>query len=445
MTDPLLGFSPTLFARRRDEILRRLGRGAMILPAAPILHRYGNSELPYRPDAELFYVCGFREPDALLLLRGHADEERVILFVRDRDPEAERWGGGRLGPEGAREVTGIETVLSRSELQERLPNLVRDTDRLHHRLGIHPEVDRWVVEALRSARIGGGKEGMGPRGVTDPGEILDELRLRKDPAEVEAIRDAARFTMESFRAAIPHVGPGVGEWEVQAALEGEFRRRGGGAPAFSTIVGSGPNACTLHYVENDRRMADGELLLMDAGAEWRLYGGDVTRTIPVGGRFSPEQRELYQVVEGARRRVVELARPGVSLQSLHREAVRCLVTGMVALGILEGEPEELIEEEAHRRYFPHRTSHWLGLETHDPGDYMVRGEERLLEPGMVFTVEPGLYLPGYGPDPLPAGARPWADLGIRIEDDVLVTESGCELLTGELPTDLDGVEALAEG
>lgn len=445
MNLPLLGFGPEVFRERRREVLSRLGHGAMLLPASPVLHRSGDSELPYRPDSELFYLSGFREPDALLVMRGWPEEERSVLFVRPRDPAAERWGGPRMGPEGAAELTGIADVHPLSELGERLPGLLKGARRLHFRLGIHPRVEGAVVDALRQARATGAKDGSGPRGVVDPGEILDELRLRKHPSEVTALREAAHVTARSFATALGEVRPGMGEWEVQARVEAEFRRQGAMGPAFATIAGSGENSCILHYVENGRKMEAGDLLLLDAGAEVRMYAGDITRVVPVGGAFSPPQRDIYAAVNRARVAVITAARPGVSLQHLHRLACRVLLEALVDLGVLTGSVEELEAAEAYRPFFPHRTSHWLGLDTHDVGDYVVDGEERPLEPGMVFTVEPGLYFPrGHDMETAP-GAGPFLGIGVRLEDDVLVTPDGCEVLTASLPVDPDEVELLAAG
>jgi Xaa-Pro aminopeptidase len=269
----------------------------------------------------------------------------------------------------------------------------------------------------------------------DPGEILDELRLRKDPLEIDAMRRAAAISIAGFERGLARVRPGQGEWEIEAEVEGEFRRRGALGPSFGTIVGSGANACVLHYTENDRRMEAGDLVLLDAGAEWRMYSGDITRTVPVSGRFSPRQREIYEVVESARRTAVDAIAPGLRTDELHLTAVGAIVRGLLDLGVLSGSYDEVVEGKKYERYFPHRTSHWLGLNTHDPGDYARNGMARPLEPGMVLTVEPGLYFP-------PEADSPYAGIGIRIEDDVLVTSEGGENLTTALPTDPEAVESL---
>jgi Xaa-Pro aminopeptidase len=471
-TDLLLDFPVELFARRRCRVLDLLGDDALVLPAACLLVRGGDSELPYRPDSDLFYLTGFREPDAVLVLRGHADQDRAVLFLRPRNPGMEVWTGPRLGPDRAGELLGIEDTRSVETLSGELPRLLHGARRIHFRLegrgpgrpGVGGAAEAGVLEALRWSRTRGARTGAGPRGLMDPGVLLHELRLRKEPEEVQAIRQAVAASVAGFEAAFSLMRPGVGEWELEAALVAGFRRSGATAPAFAPIVASGRNACVLHYIENQRRVQEGEMVLMDAGAEVRLYAGDITRTVPASGRFSPAQRDLYRVVEAARAAAVEAVAPGVPLDRVHRAAVVRLVEGMIGLGVLEGDVEELVAEEAWRPWYPHQTSHWLGLDTHDPGDYAVAGAPRVLEPGMVLTIEPGLYFPppGFlGDEPSVAdgasgsagggegdhrdGAAPFRGMGIRIEDDVLVTPEGREVLTGALPTDPDEVEARIGG
>lgn len=433
-------FSPEIFARRRDEVVSRLGNAAMVLPAAPVRYHTHDVGYRYRPDSELFYLTGFTEPGAVAVLRGQAEEDRFVLFVRERDEKAERWDGPRVGPDGAIEELGADDAYPRGELEERLPDLLKGSAGVYYRLGVDRTVQAPVEAALEHARARGARKGVGPRKVVDPGEILDDLRLVKDPEEIARIRRAAEITMEGFRSAARAMGPGAGEWEVEAALEATFRRQGALGPAFASIVASGPNACVLHYAANDRRIADGDLVLVDAGAEVDFYAGDVTRTLPASGRFTPEQRSVYEVVNEARRAAVDAARPGATTEELHTAALEVLVEGLIELGVLEGPAEERLEDESHKELFPHQTSHWLGLDTHDPGDYARAGEPRTLEPGMVLTVEPGLY---FRKECELEGAEPYLGIGIRIEDDVLVTDEGREVLTAALPTDPDEVAELA--
>jgi Xaa-Pro aminopeptidase len=409
----------------------------MVLPASAEHLRSRDSQGPYRPDSELFYLSGVTEPGAVAVLLG-GDGPRFVLFVRERDPDAELWSGPRLGPEGAAERFGADEVHPLGDLAERLPVLLKSADRIFYRLGRTCEVEALVTGALATARARGPRTGTGPRTLVDPGEILDEMRLRKDAQEIEALRRAAALSVEGHRCGMAAAGAGVGEWVVEAAVDAAFRRGGGSGPAYETIVGSGANACILHYVANGSIMQDGDLVLLDAGAERGLYAGDITRTFPVSGRFTSRQRDLYMVVEAARAAAVSAVRPGITIDHVHQRALRVLVEGMVSLGILTGDPDGLIEEKAHQRFYPHQTSHWLGLDVHDPGDYARDGASRTLEPNMVFTVEPGLYVrPDAG-----GGAARFGGMGIRVEDDVLVTEDGHENLTASLPTAPDDVEAM---
>lgn len=432
------GFPPETFRSRRERALAALGEDAMVLPAAPVLYSSRDTAFPYRPDSELFYLTGVAEPDAVAVLRGHADEERFVLFVRPRDPEAELWTGPRHGPERAAEVFGADATWPIEEMEDRLPELLRGARRVFYRLDDRRNVERLVRKALEWGRSRGPRSGRGPRGVVDPGEILDDMRLVKDSGEIRRIRQAALITAETHRDAMARVRPGMGEWEVEAFLDGTFRALGGDGPGYETIVGAGGNACVLHYVANEHTIDRGDLVLVDAGASLGLYCADITRTFPGDGAFSAEQRAVYDIVERARRDAVEVAAPGATIGAVHDAAVAALVKGLVELEVLDGDPDELVADEAYKDYFPHRTSHWLGLDVHDVGDYARNGESRTLEPGMVFTVEPGLY---FSPDAGGPAAR-FACIGVRIEDDVLITEEGCDVLTRAVPTDPDEIEAL---
>lgn len=419
-------------------MFQALAGDAMILPAAPLQFASRDTDRPYRPDSELFYLTGVTAPDAVAVLVSGA-EPRWTLFVAPRDADAEMWAGTRLGPEGALERYGPAQCLPLTELEARLPGLVSGAGRLHYRLGSNERVERLVVEALERSRVRGARTGSGPRAVVDPGGILDELRLVKDAHEVDRIRQAAALTLQGHVAAVRAIRPGAWEWEVQAELEAAFLR-GGGGPGFGTIVGAGPNACVLHYRANDTRIAEDGLVLVDGGAELGLYHGDVTRTYPASGRFTAAQRRVYDLVESARRAGVEAIRPGRTVAAVHDAAVRTLVEGLHGLGVLEGDAEDSIESGAYKSYYPHQTSHWLGLDVHDPGDYARDGTPRELVPGMVLTVEPGLYFRSGAS----AAAEPYRGIGVRIEDDVLVTETGHENLTLALPTAPDDIEKLMD-
>lgn len=440
MTSDTTAVPVSRLLERRRMVAERLGDGVLVLPGAPHRYRSRDTEYPHRPDSDLFWLTGLTEPDAVAVLVG-GDEPRLEVFVRPRDREAELWGGVRQGPEGALAATGAHQAHPLPELPKRLAAILDESRGVHFRMGAHPEVEPLVVEGLRRARNRGARKGGGIRSVVDPGEILDDLRLRKDDFELDRMRAAADLTVEGFRALVPHIRPGVPEQRLQAVLEEAFLAGGGDGPAYGTIVGSGRNACVLHYVTNRREMEAGDLVLVDAGAAWGLYAADITRTYPVGGSFTPEQRALYEVVEAARAAAAEQVRPGAAVAHVHEAAVRALCSGLVELGVLGGDPGELAEEGAHKPFFPHQTSHWLGLDVHDVGDYARDGISRVLEPGMVLTVEPGLY---FGPGAMEAAgdaAAPFAGMGIRLEDDLLVTLEGHENLTAALPSGAGAVEA----
>jgi Xaa-Pro aminopeptidase len=425
-----------LLEARRRIAQQALGRGVLVLPAASIQPR-SRGEHPYHPDRELFYLTGATEPGTVAVLTG-GEEGRFVLFVRERDEEAELWAGARLGPEGAAERFRPDECHSLAALEVELPRLLRAADRVFFRLGRFQAIERHVLDALAFARAKGARTGTGPRAVVDPGEILDPLRVVKDAHEIGLMRRAAEITVEGHRAGLAALAPGGGEWAVEAAIDHVFRASGGGGPAYETIVGAGPNACVLHYVDNSACIGAHDLVLVDAGADYGLYQADVSRTWPAGGRFRGAQRDVYEIVEAARRAAVAAVVPGARIADVHEAATRVLVEGLVSLGALAGPVEELASKEAHKPFYPHQTSHWLGLDVHDPGDYAVDGVSRTLEPGMVFTVEPGLYFrPGREDTP-----RHLAGIGVRIEDDILVTETGAEVLTRGLPTDADEVEAL---
>ncbi|MEJ2539424.1 MAG: aminopeptidase P N-terminal domain-containing protein [Gemmatimonadota bacterium] len=418
---------------RLGRVAERLGpHDVMVLAGAPARVRSRDTEYPYRPDSELYWLTGLLEPEAVAVLRG-GEEGALVLFLRSRDPSAELWTGTRPDPEALGREVGAKAVHPVEDLGSHLPKLLEGTDTVHFRLGEHLRLEAFVLEALRTARRRGARTGTGPSGVRDPGVILDPLRLRKEPWEVEQIRRAAHITLAGFEALEAVLAPGVPEWELQAALEGTFRRLGGGGPAYETIVGSGSNACTLHYVRNDRVPGEGEMVLVDAGATWGLYAADVTRTYPLGGRYTPRQKELVSLVERARSEAVGQVAPGVTVAEIHETAVGVLVEGLRELGLLQGSVDELLETDAHAPFFPHRTSHWLGLDVHDPGDYARDGASTALEAGMVLTVEPGLYVGPAALEAAGAAAEPWQGLGVRLEDDVVVTEEGHENLTRALP------------
>ena len=439
MHEPLGGFTPEIFRRRRERVRADLGDGVLVLPASPVRFRSRDIEYRYRPDSELFYLTGLTEPEIVAVLS--PEDEGFVLFVRESNPAAELWSGPRLGPEATRELSGADVVYPIGELESRLPGLLNGPRTINYRMGSEPRTDRVVLGALARGRVGGSRKGTGPRALVDSGEVLDELRLIKDGEELACIRRAAEISIGGFQAALAHTAPGVGEWELEAVLDSAFRRAGGDGPGYASIVGGGDNACVLHYVDNDCRVDAGDLVLVDAGAAYRLYHADVTRTFPVGGSFSGEQRAVYGIVEEAHAAALGAVRPGTTVAAVHEAAVGIIVAGLLDLGILHGDPADLAAEAVHKKYFPHQTSHWLGLDVHDVGDYARNGSARVLEAGMVLTVEPGLYFGAAAVEGL-ATAERWAGIGVRVEDDILVTEDGCENLTAALPTDPDEIANL---
>jgi Xaa-Pro aminopeptidase len=438
MTGDLGGFSPETFARRREQVQKGLGGGVLVLSSSPLLYRSRDTEYPYRPDSELFYLTGCTEPSVVAVFRKGNEGDGFVLFVPEKSAKTELWSGERSGPREAKALYSADAVYPLGELETRLPELLKKPNRVYFRLGVRPELERMVIQALKGARGRGARTGIGPRGVEDPGQLLDGMRMVKDAEEIRTIRDAALVSVEAFREAMAVCRPGTGEWELESALEAAFRRRGATGPAFPTIVGSGVNGCVLHYSENTRTVQEGDLVLVDGGAEVNLYAGDISRTFPAGGTFTSDQRSLYEVVMDAHRAAIAAVRPGTTVGQVHDEALGQLTRGLVELGVLSGDPDELIQEKAFEPYFPHQTSHWLGLDVHDVGDYAEEGHSTVLEAGMVLTVEPGLYFSPRGEGP----KTPFSGMGIRIEDDLLVTEGGSENLTAALPVLPDAVEAL---
>ncbi len=432
---------PEDFRRRRARLLDQVGDGVVVLAAAPELVKSRDTEIPYRQNSDFFYLTGFLEPGAVAVLTPHDYEHRFTLFVRPRDPERETWSGVRAGVEGARERFGADAAYPVAELDEHLKGLVEPADALWYGiLGDGGEMDRRMLALLAGFRGSRPRSGKGPWDLRDPAQLLDRMRLVKEPGELDLMREAADLAARGHLAAMRAGRPGVGEWEIQALLDATFRAHApDSGTSFPAIVGSAHNATILHYVTNTRRIGEGELVLVDAGAEVGLYCADITRVFPASGRFTPDQRAVYDVVHAALEAAIAAVRPGAPVTGVHEAARRVLVEGMVALGLLVGEVDALIEEEKpFKRFFMHNTSHWLGLDVHDAGGYRGRdGEPLALAPGMVLTVEPGLYIPDA--DDVPAHLR---GIGIRLEDDVLVTDDGHEVLTRGVPVDPDEVERI---
>lgn len=418
-----------MYRARRRRLLAAMGeRSVCVIPSAPTAIRNNDVEHEYRQESDFYYLTGLDEPESVLVLTNVHDEHEAVLFVRPRNPEREVWDGPRAGVDGAVERFGADAAFEIAELSAKLPEYFANAERLLYRLGRDRDLDARVIDALETARR---KHRLGkdyPTEIVDPARNLHEQRLVKDAHEIAIMRRAAEITRDAHLAAMRVARPGAYEYEVEAEILRVFRARGSERPAYGCIVGSGPNATILHYRKNDRRMNDGELLLIDAGCELEYYASDVTRTFPVDGRFTAEQRAIYDVVLEAQEKCIAATKPGTTLEAVHRIAVRELTAGLIELGLVEGPLDEALEKERYKPFYMHRTSHWLGMDVHDVGKYFPRGEARVLEPGMVLTIEPGLYI-GVNAE---VEAR-WRGIGVRIEDDILVTADGRENLTAAIP------------
>jgi Xaa-Pro aminopeptidase len=429
------------FTRRRRQLMRMMGADSIaILPTAPERIRNRDVEYTYRPDSDFFYLAGFPEPEAVAVLIPGRKHAEYILFCRDRDPEKEVWTGWRAGPEGACNEFGADDAFPIGDIDEILPGLLEGKERVYYTVGVQPEFDSHVIHWVNRIRENGRSGQRTPGEFISLEHLLHDMRLYKSAAERRVMRKAAQIAAGAHCNAMQICEPGMMEYEIEAEFVYEFRRQGC-QQAYSPIVAGGINACVLHYTTNDAPLIDGDLLLIDAGAELELYASDITRTFPVNGKFSKAQRALYDLVLAAQHAAINEVCPGNHWNKPHDAAIRTLTRGLVRLGILKGQPAKLIKEGAYRRFFMHRTGHWLGMDVHDVGDYKVGDEWRVLEPGMVLTVEPGLYIPAGSK----GVAKKWWNIGIRIEDDVLVTRDGYDVLSRDVPTDPDEIEALMAG
>ena len=425
------------YQRRRRELMQLMGGGVAVFPTAPEATRNSDVLYPFRPDSDFYYLTHFPEPAAVAVLVPGRPQGEFILFCRERDPEKETWDGRRRGLEGAVQVYGAADAFPIDDIAEILPGLLEDQDRIYCNMGRYLDFDnrllQWVNEIRTKVRTGISA----PGGIIDVGHVLHELRLVKRKEEIQTMKHAARVSASAHCRAMRACRPDKNEFEIESELEYEFRKGGAHSPAYPSIVAGGANACILHYTDNCDRLQDGELLLIDAGAEIDCYASDITRTFPINGRYSGEQRALYDVVLLAQEAAIDQILPGTTWNRPHEAAVRVLTEGLVDLGLLVGPIDALIENQGYQRFYMHRTGHWLGMDVHDVGDYKVGGEWRVLEPGMTLTVEPGLYV-----TPTDDVDTRWHNIGIRIEDDVLVTRKGCEILTTDVPKRPEEIEAL---
>ena len=423
--------------KRRKTLMRMVGKdGVAIIPSATSVPRNRDVDFVFRQDSDFLYLTGFDEPDSLALILPGNSKGQFIIFCRERNPEQEIWDGRRAGIEGVKENYGAELAYSIDDLNEMVPKLFADRERFFYPMGRDTNFDRRLINWVNQSRGSARTSKHVPHELLSLDYFVHDMRLYKSRSELTLMRQAAKAAIAGHTRAMKACQPGMYEYEVEAELMYEFRKAGC-VPAYPSIVGGGDNSCILHYIENNQELKDGDLLLIDAGAEYQGYASDITRTFPVNGRFSKVQREVYELVLESQIAAIKKVKPGNHWNDPHHEAVKVLTKGLIEIGLLKGKPAKLIKDEEYRQFYMHRTGHWLGLDVHDVGDYRFDEEWRLLEPGMTLTVEPGLYISKAKGVP-----KKFWDIGIRIEDDVLVTKDGSQVLTEKLTRDPDEIEAL---
>ena len=427
------------FARRRKNLMAMMEPNSIaILPSAGEKVRSRDTDYTFRQDSDFYYLSGFDEPNAVLVLMPGRDHGEYVMFCRDRDPEKEIWDGYRAGPEGAISKFGADDAFPIDDIDEILPGLIEGRERLYYALGKDAQFDRHVMDWVNRIRA------QVRSGATPPGEFLDldhllhDMRLFKSTAELKIMAKAAEISAQAHIRAMRYCQPGVYEYQLASEIHHACAMEGGREMAYSSIVGGGKNGCILHYVENNQKLKDGDLVLIDAGCEYDYYASDITRTFPVSGQFSDEQKAIYDIVLRAQQAAFDVIKPGNHWNEPHDASVHIITSGLIELGLLSGDLDELIEKAAYKPFYMHRIGHWLGLDVHDVGDYKVGGEWRVLEPGMVMTVEPGIYIAPDNEDV----AKKWRGIGIRIEDDVAVTKTGHDVLTASVPKTVEDIEAI---
>ncbi len=429
--------SDDIFQRRRHDLMHFIREGIAVLTTAPHQSRNRDVQFPFRPDSDFYYLTHFDEPEAIAVIAPGRPEGEFLLFCREKDPLIERWDGRRAGLEGAMDLYGADESFPIKQFDQKLPELLHSREKVYTMMGRYPDFDSELLNSIHAIRSKKRIRTHVPGEFVDLRHILHEMRVIKSKSEIKLMKNAAKIAAEGHKRAMRMTRPGKFEYHIQAELECEFRLGGSESPAYPSIVAGGENGCILHYVKNNCELKDGDLLLIDAGAELDCYASDITRTFPVNGTFSGEQRALYEIVLSAQKCAIDQVRPGASIVDYHNEAVRVLTEGLIDLKILHGDLEELVETNAYQKYYMHRTGHWLGMDVHDVGDYKIDDEWRMLEPGMALTVEPGLYLSANAE----LDSR-WHNIGIRIEDDILVTRTGNENLSINAPKEIDDIEYL---
>ena len=430
------------YARRRKALMSQMEPNSIaILPAAQVFIRNRDVEHNYRQDSDFQYLTGFPEPEAVAVLVPGREHGEYVLFCQEKIKEKEIWTGRRLGPEAAPDVLGCDDAFPISDIDDILPGLIEGKDRVYASLGVSPVFDNQLMQWVNHIKTQVRNGATPPREFSALDHLLHEIRLIKSPAEIALMQRACEISADAHTRAMQMVKPGMFEYELEAELMRTFMAAGSRWPAYPSIVGTGENACILHYTHNNAEIKDGDLILIDAGCELDYYASDITRTFPASGKFTEPQRKLYQLVLDANYAAIDAVKAGASWNDPHMAAVKVLVAGLVQYGLLSGDEETLIEEQAYRQFYMHKTGHWLGMDVHDVGEYRIDGEWRLLEEGMVLTIEPGLYI---APDDETVDPM-WRGIGIRIEDDVVVTKKGCKVLTCDVVKDVDAIEALMAG
>lgn len=428
----------TDYAKRRKYLMQQVGQsGVVILPAAPEVLRNGDSHYLYRQNSDFYYLTGFEEPESVLVLAPKRKEGEYVMFNRSRDPDKEIWDGPRAGQDGVCQFFLADQSFPITELETILPDLIAGRETVHYPFGLNKSFDKVLFRALNKVRAKVRSGLQSPIAFVDIMPSIHEMRLFKSPSEVEMIQKAIDISAKAHIRAMQFCKPGLNEYQLEAEILHEFHRNGARSPAYLPIVGSGRNTCVLHYIANNQPIANGDLLLIDAGAEYQNYASDITRTFPANGRFSSEQRAIYELVLESQLAAIKAVKPGASCIAMQSIVIKVLTQGLIDLGILKGRLEDLIEKQAFLPFYMHRSGHWMGLDVHDAGRYKVDNKWRLLQPGMVFTVEPGLYITD-----VPGVPKRWHNIGVRIEDNILVTAKGHEVLSQKIPKRISEIEAI---
>ena len=427
------------YIKRRKDLMSMMHRNSIaVISAASEKVRSKDTFYPYKQNVNLTYLSGFQEPESVLVLIPGREEGKVILFCRERDPLREVWDGFRVGPAAAIKKYDLDDAFPISDIDDILPNLIEGKDRLYYAIGKDPDFDKRILDWVNHVKSQRGNGALPPGEFMDLDHFMNEMRLIKNAAETGVIKKAAQISVEAHKRAMTFCQPGIYEYELQAEIEHQFNKSGASGPAYTSIVGGGNNACVLHYIENKDILKDGDLVLIDAGCEYENYAADITRTFPVNGKFSTQQAAIYDIVLEALEQAIEVTQSGAPYNVTNETTIKVITEGLVNLGLLQGEVTDLIASEAHREFYMHGAGHWLGMDVHDVGDYKIDGEWRIYEPGMVVTIEPGIYISEHNM----RVEEKWRGIGVRIEDDIMITKTGNKNLTSGVPKSRKAIEEL---